>query len=188
MPNYYNEKAIIMPFLAKCDGIFSRKEQISALINIVDETTLKFILNLDLQEQGIEDFQKVIRFIKENQADIITQLSEQNLFYSRLNFAFVLPAFIGFVSAIPLMAATGFLPASALGVTVLIGFSVITAWSASSSIVYDKLAKQHLYEEIGQKLAHPTSNYKGFFNNEFFLTCETVNNLCNLPKILGVTS
>lgn len=187
MPDYYNERAIIMPFLAKNNDAFSMQEQIAALINIVDETTLKFILNLDPQEQGIEDFQKVVRFIKNNQTSIITQLNEKNLFYSRINLTFVLPTFIVFVSAIPLMGAAGFCPALALGVALLAGFAMNIAVAACSSIIYDNLAKKHLYEEIGRKLTHRTSNYNGSFNNELFLPFEVMNDLCNLPKIFGIT-
>lgn len=191
MPDYYNEKAIIMLFLAKNNDKFSMQEQIAALINIVDETTLKFILKLNPQEQGIQDFQKVVRFIKVNQTSIINQLNEKNLFYSRINLTFVLPTFIVYVSAISLMGAAGFCPALALGVALLASFAMIIAVAACSSIIYDNLAKKHLYEEIGRKLSHRTSNYNynynGFFNNELLLSFEVMKDLCNLPKIFGIT-
>lgn len=202
MPNYYNEKAIIMPFLAKYSDDFSMQEQITSLINALDETTLKFILDLNPQEQGIEDFQTVARFIKENQTAIITQLNDQNLFYSRLNFAFVLPAFITFVSAIPIMVAIGWAPVLALGVASLAGLAMITALAGCSGLIYDNLEKKHLYEEVAQKSMHRTNNNcfynKELFrpiktamnncNNELVLPFETMNNLCNLPKIFGMTS
>lgn len=187
MPDYYKEKAVIMSFLARNNDTFSKQEQIAALINMLDETTLKFILNLDPQEQGIEDFQKVVKFIKDNQTSIITQLNEKNLFYARIHLAFVLPTLIVFVSAIPLMTAAGCCSALALGVALLAGFAMNIAVAACFSGIYNNLAKKHLYEEIGQ--IQPTSNHHSFFNNDnSFLSCEVMNHLCNLPKILGVES
>lgn len=74
MADYYNERLMVIPFLIKyADDNLSIDEKITALINILDDTTLNFILNLNPQHrQGIEDFQKVVQFIKNNQAAILS--------------------------------------------------------------------------------------------------------------------
>lgn len=186
MSEYYGERAIIMLFLAKSVASLSKKEKITALINIIDENTLKCILNLKPQEQSMEAFQQVIKFIKDNQTDIITQLNAQNLFYSRINLALALPTFVIYISALSLMATPVFPLALVLGVALIAGVAMVINITVCSGIVYDGLTKKHLYEKIANKPTHQISNGHGFFDNPCFLSIETTYTLCNLPEIFGI--
>lgn len=167
MTKYCKEKITVSSFLAKCERLTDKKDQIKALISDIDITTLKFILTLNLEETGAEDFKKVAMFIKNNRKDILNQLEQQNLFYSRINLAFTFPTSMA-LFAILAVGVTHFVcPALAIVLDCLAGVAGIISSCATYRAINANMHKKELYNDIAQKLSpEKTYSSRSFFSKD----------------------